>query len=292
MENDLDLYEAAKNLPENWWQTLTTCQILSKQFEKHMVGLMASGNIYGIDQMVLFTGFLILYNQTLIWFTAGHVIDCIKDIISNSAKDNLQLKWLDGITIPGAVGIPILRENIRMFSGTKWNFDFGTTIISNLLEREAILNNGFSIPLSTKHLAYRRDKQPEGFYVVGFPTDQLEKSEVKISLNVVRQKIEAKLIPIPIQHIPFPLDNSREDIFDDPNAFYGKILDYPDSPDFRPDINGMSGGPIISIERDSAMQFRYFVYGIQKSWYRESRIIRAEPIETIIEILNNVESNP
>lgn len=65
MESDLDLHEAAKNLPENWWQTLTTSRILSKQFVKHMVGLMASGNFFGKEQMPLFTGFLIQYNQTL-----------------------------------------------------------------------------------------------------------------------------------------------------------------------------------------------------------------------------------
>ena len=72
----------------------------------------------------------------------------------------------------------------------------------------------------------------------------------------------------------------------DEEAFYGKILPYTDFPEFEvEEVKGMSGGPILSVERDPDGRIRYRLVGIIQSWYRSESIIRAEPISRIAQAI-------
>ena len=54
------------------------------------------------------------------------------------------------------------------------------------------------------------------------------------------------------------------------------------------DINGISGGPLISIERTNTGEMRYRLFGIQKTWFPDKEIIRAEPIHRLVKLLDQV----
>jgi hypothetical protein len=53
------------------------------------------------------------------------------------------------------------------------------------------------------------------------------------------------------------------------------------------DIVGMGGGPILSIERTPESNFAVRLAGIQVMWKPESKIVRAEPIESIVSVLSD-----
>lgn len=248
-----------------------------------MLVFFISGNIYGINQTGLYSGFLFSIENNILWFTAGHVIDEITQIIQDNKDHNLCVRWLDGTVIPGAESIPVNYNNLKTFSGTKWNFDFGSMFI-NFLEVENIAKNGHSQPLAFEISAQKTAWEPEGYYVVGFPTDHREFTSKPIQHEKIFNFISAQLVLLPIKRVPFP----GVTYFQDGNStdFYGEILDYSDIPISGLDVKGMSGGPIFSIGRDKSGHFRYQICGIQSSWNKIAGIIRAVPFESVIDILH------
>jgi len=84
------------------------------------------------------------------------------------------------------------------------------------------------------------------------------------------------LVSIPVMRIK-PRDSSAGNFWDDPHAFYGNLLPFTDDIGGQPrDIEGMSGGPIISIEKDPTSGIRYRLFAIQRSWLPQERKIRGE----------------
>jgi hypothetical protein len=285
---DDTIRDEIKELPDDWWQNLSTCGTFSKHFINHMLGLLISGNIYGTEQTVIFTGFLFLYEKTLFWFTAGHVVDKINNILSITTDNNLQVRWLDETaTRSKTESIPINFKDIKFFSGTQYDFDFGTTILSQL-EAELILK-GNSIPLRFSELSSNQD--PEGYYVVGYPSNFIKVDQRQIGKNTIRKELTAVLLCIPIKKVPYPGGDPSKEFFNDPGAFYGNIVDYPDDPEFKPNVKNMSGGPILSIERDPNGQIKYQLCGIQRSWDEKLRMIRAEPIQKVVEMFKYANEN-
>jgi hypothetical protein len=47
------------------------------------------------------------------------------------------------------------------------------------------------------------------------------------------------------------------------------------------EIKGMSGGPVISVDRESG-GIRYRLVGLQSEWLPSSKIIRVEKIESVV----------
>jgi hypothetical protein len=67
--------------------------------------------------------------------------------------------------------------------------------------------------------------------------------------------------------------------WNDPEAFYGQILPFVEGSKYQPaSLQGMSGGPLFSLERDPSDRIRYRLFGIQRSEDRDERLIRVEPI--------------
>ena len=65
------------------------------------------------------------------------------------------------------------------------------------------------------------------------------------------------------------------------------MLPFPDAPNLKVEnIEGMSGGPILSIERTEDYKIAIRFVGIQSSWKPTSGIVRAEPIDEIASVLS------
>ena len=279
MKNDL-VDDAISKLPRDWWKNIQWCASCSNLFKGYILGLMLSGEIYGQSQTILYSGFLFEFKETLIWFTAGHITDEINKVLSDKSSKNLNGRWIDWEIIPGADSIPVNFQEFHLFSGWDYGHDLGMYIMGSL-EREIIVRNTHSICFSMNHVDNIQSFEPEGYYLLGFPASLTEKTKVDET-----QVYRSTLICLPIEKIPFSTDLGFED--PDPNAFYGKIVDFPDASDVQIKVPGMSGGPIIGVKRDSAKGIDYRLYAIQSKWLSESRIIKAEPILEPIEWLTKI----
>lgn len=277
---DNDLGEAVNKLPGDWWKNIQWCASCSNLFKGYILGLMLSGEFYGKHQAVLYSGFLFEFKNTLIWFTAGHITDEIIKALSDHSNKNLKGRWIDWENIPGADSIPVNFQEFHLFSGWDYEHDLGMYIMGPL-EKEIIVRNTHSICFSMKHVNDIQNFKPEGYYLLGFPANLIEKAKT----NPV-EVYSSTLICLPIEKIPFSANLRFED--PDPNAFYGKIVDFSDSPDTQIMVPGMSGGPIIGIKRDPLKGIDYRLYAIQSKWLSESRLIKAEPISEPIEWLTKI----
>ena len=285
MEDEIS--RALANLPDDWWLRLSTCQILAKVFSRHVLGLFISYKESGHKQTchAIATGFLLHHEEALLWVTAGHVVDKLGEILPDPDSEIIRMRWLDGCEIPGAESVVVHNRDLEMFSASEREIDFGVVAITGL-DRANIIKGG-AVRIITEqiwknlHLA-----QPEGFYIVGYPQEWLEIKHERIDYRRVRGSATANLACVPVERIEPSIGSQPESFWNDPEAFYGQILPFSDTPAGQPDnIVGMSGGPVFSIERDPDGNLRYRLVGIQSRWLRPSRRVRAEPIHKIVAMM-------
>ncbi|MCB8925293.1 MAG: hypothetical protein H6652_06655 [Ardenticatenaceae bacterium] len=271
-------------LPDNWWAYQSTCEILAGWFQKHLVGLLISiSKNEKAHNNLVFTGFLLFYRERLLWITAGHVIDKIQEVLQEPNYDIVTMQWLDGGKIPGAESVIVHNRDLQFFSTYENDVDFGCVMIEGLDAANILQNNEVKVVTEqiwkNIHLS-----NPEGYYIVGYPEEWVETDLESSSNNIMINKLFARVACLPVEKTDHP-GKSVDPFWNNPEAFYGKILDYSDQN--QPNsISGMSGGPLLSIERDQNGELRYYLFGLQHGWDKNKRIIRAESIQTILQIIS------
>ena len=276
------------NLPSDWWRQLSTCQILADWFSHHLLGLFLSYREKGEEQSchVIATGFLLHHKEILLWVTAGHVVDKLREILSDQNNDIRRMRWLDGCEIPGAESVVVHNRDLAMFSACDQGMDFGVVALTGFDEAN-IINGGRVMVMTDQIWKNLHLAQPEGYYIIGYPQEWLEIRQERLNDKQVRGSATANLAFVPVERVEPPTDGQPASFWDDPEAFYGQILPFADNSTAQPDnIIGMSGGPVLSIERDSTGNLRYRLFGIQSRWLEQSRRVRAEPIHKIVAMMN------
>lgn len=278
--------EMLRNLPPDWWQRALAIEELLKWFKEFIVGLLVGGSVNGKFQYFLYTGFLLHYKGNLLWLTAGHVVDNLSQILSSPNFSLSIMRWIDGYDVPGAEAIPVNHSNMLMKSWISEGLDFGAIVIP-LLESQNLLANEKISVMEERIWRNLKYASPEGYYVVGFPRVWNDFKETPVKGNQVLRSIKANLACLPAQPISPPIDSSSETFWKHSGAFYGKIIQYPDRPNLKvEDIAGMSGGPVLSIERSEDSKIGIRLAGIQVEWKPDSGIVRAEPIDAVAKALD------
>lgn len=268
-------------LPSEWWRLSAVSSKLSEWFSQYIIGLAINAEYSGHYVHRVLSGFLVSFDNLLLWFTAGHVIDQLKNDLSCSDVRINRMRWLDRFAIKGAESIPI--TGIEAFSSKEIGIpqlDFGVIRISGLEEKN--LRKNSRVKVFTPQAWYNAENSnPEGFYLLGFPKESL-----LISDELKEQPaMWINLVTLPIQRIK-PGSSAEGEFWEDKDAFYGQILSFIDNNPYSQinDIDFMSGGPIISIERDAKHGFKYRLFAIQRGWLQKRRIIRAEPFNRIMPV--------
>lgn len=271
--------------PSDWWKRPKSIEFLCGEFKKSVIGLLISYSTNNESPYQFYTGFLLEQKERLLWMTAGHIIDQIDQILE-IGNNNLIMRWFDGCPIDGAESIPINYHSLHKKSWKCMGLDAGVIVISPL-EKENILKNDRIKPLNTQAGFQIEPAKIEGYFVVGFPRIYNNYKERPAGINKVLKSIRADYTCIPLEKIPFPVNDLNTDFFDKPEAFYGQLIDKQLDPvDYVHDIKYMSGSPIFSIERTLDDKLLYRLVGIQKKWLPESRRICAEPFDKVIQELN------
>ena len=104
-----------------------------------------------------------------------------------------------------------------------------------------------------------------------------------MSSEIRRHTLEYSYCCIPVQRIEYDDPQVNKDLFKDRNDFYGKIVPRMEGSGLKT-VKGMSGGPLLSIEKNGESLI-YRLFGVQKSWDKENRVVRAESIAKILELI-------
>ena len=283
-ESPKDYQRLLQELPSDWWRASHKIEVLTGWFRRYLIGLFVEFQDGKELRPFMFSGFLLEYRNRLLWATAGHVIDQLIELLENTNLSIKTMRWADNYSVRGAESIPMHHRDLQNLSVsfTHFGIDFGFVFLIGL-DRENILRNDRINIMSMKGWQNLQFSNPEGYYILGYPR-QLEKVEKGIVRDGrVLKVFEAMPTCLPIIRIPYRSEFSQTLFWNDPDAFYGHIEPFSDGSLHQfSDIDGMSGGPILSIERTNAGEIKYRLFGIQRSWEQDEGIIRAEPIQRVI----------
>ena len=271
-------------LHNDWWKEQTIVERLFTEFKQYILGLLLSASS-SRSQYEFFTGFLFWHRDHLFWMTAGHVIDRIENFLRDK-KNKLIIRWFDFYPDENAGSIPINLSSIRMKSWSTNNLDAGFIEIG-FLEGLNLLHNNSIRSMDVQICMNIDNAQPEGYYLIGFPRMYNNYSEKPQSNNKILKSLGADYACIPVEKISIPNDDPNQEFFENPDAFYGQLLDRQLAPNnYIDNINYMSGSPIFSIERTQEDRLLYRLFGIQTKWLPMTRRICAEPTTKIVNKLN------
>lgn len=269
------------DLEPNWWQYAQTTSVLIQQFKKHVIPLLITGYLDNEFQFDIYTGFFLQSREFLIWLTAGHVVNSLTGLLANPRFRLKELVWLDGFPKKGGEAVRFHKPDINMKSWKDEGTDIGA-IIPSLLDKENLLLNPNIQPVNSKIWLKLNQAQPEGYYAVGFPKSFWNHTCEEIVKGKKLHSIQPNYLCLPVNEISPPFEFADGPSWNDSEAFYGKITPYIDVPEFDLDhAKGMSGGPILSIERNPKGQMIYRLVGIVQSFDWSHSVIRAEPISRI-----------
>jgi hypothetical protein len=273
-------------LPPDWWQTATASSVLIQQFKKHLLPLLVAGSVDRQVQYNVYTGILLRHGETIVWLTAGHVVDELIRILSSPHFKLSAMAWLDGYEATKAESVTMHRIDIPMKSWRVTGLDVGAVLpsildVGNLLRNEKVetINSGIWKNLDLA--------SPEGYYAIGFPRPWCHHTQTSAPNNKILNSVKADIACLPLREIPPPAEFAGDPEWSNPEAFYGQLLEYPDYPAFDLEsARGMSGGPVLSVERDPDGRIRYRLVGVIQSFAEGQSIFRAEPIQRVAEVID------
>jgi len=275
------------SLPPNWWQTAAASSVLIKEFKKLIIPLLVAGTVDHESQYNIYTGILLKHGETIVWLSAGHVVDELIKFRSSSRFKLTAMAWLDGYEVTKAESVSLHRTDVLMKSWCDLGIDVGI-ILPSILDVGNILRNDNVRTIDAGIWKNLNQASPEGYYTIGFPRSWCHHSQTPVSNNKVLNSVKADIACLPLKEIPPPPQFGDDPAWSNPEAFYGQILPYPDYPQFDlEDAKGMSGSPILSVERDPDGRISCRLVGLIQSFAYSQSIFRAEPIQQIAEVIDS-----
>jgi hypothetical protein len=272
-------------LPNYWWKLPAVSSKFLEYVEHHILGILLA--VYrGTDfRYSVYSGLPLFYKNSLFWITAGHVIDELKIVLTSPEYRIEKLCWLDGYKIKGAEAVLFHRRDLLMSSWKEKGIDFGVMKIS-LLDTKMLLNNERVKPIIPYIWENPANIIPEGYYGVGYPRSWSTHDLKKVNYKQLLHTINAAPICLPLEKINWEVKETDNECWKKETSFIGRILQYPDYPGFPiENIKGMSGGPIISINRSNSGGFVYRLIGIISQCNAQQQYLCAESIMEIKSLL-------
>ncbi len=271
-------------LPDGYWRNETACRLLDKHYAKHMVALLV---VYKSDKTTgeaLYSGFLYRHQGIPLWMTAGHVLSEL-DRLRETGVDIIKAEWLDLQDDGSGHGIPVDIRDLCYLQLDHQGVDFGFVFLRP--HYEALFMSLAGKAFLDQGGYYRRENaKPEGFHLIGFPSERCEVTE-RIAGELAERSLSAPLYCLPLERIPDRRGDVPTTFWGCDGCFYFRMM--PFDMELTPppnEIKGMSGGPIVSTERTPQGSLKYYLFGIQSSWLPRRRIIRATDMRIVGDIID------
>ncbi len=274
---------AMAELPDGWWKEDTVAKRLSGLFSSHIVGMLMPLVVEGKPRFSWFTGFLLQVADFTFWLTARHILEEIERLREDCSVNVTGPRWVDSATPSDILGVPLDLNDIPLYKDPE--IDFGGIFIKP--GYAAPLLAGSRVVCLTPEAWFGQEKaSPEGYYLVGMPCEWCEEEVVGSTKDHRIYQCSATVVCNPVEAIGSEDRSGNDDFWNHPEAFFGRVLEVTDE-NGRPltSIKGMSGGPVLSIERTLEGRLKYRLVGIQSAWLPQSRILRAEPISKVADII-------
>ena len=284
-----DLHEQIRQLPDNWWQTAQSASALVERFKFHLLGLLIGG--YGRSgwEHEVYSGFLLDRNDNLLWVTAGHVVDRVFAIQESLDFQISVMAWLDWYEKPGATGVPVHDRSLEMKSWKAEGLDLGVVSIRGL-DAGNLRANPKVRPVEEQIWKNLNEASIEGYYLIGFPEAWTDIRSRPAGEGKTRRSIRADIACLPVEELPRIEDHEGSGTEGSSDQFRGRIMPYLDLPDFDvQDIGGMSGGPILAVERTEIGQIAYRIAGLVSTWRSSDQQIQIVPIHLIVSAIESWE---
>lgn len=276
--------EADGCLPTGWWKDQQVASILSECFGEHLIGLEVHYTAKAQPMYSLYTGFLLEVAGLHFWVTAGHVVNTLKQYLTNAEVANVRGGLVDGYQHPYGATIPVSLQDMPLH-GPFGDLDLGIAILREGYVKPLLANPKVR-PLNPLAWKGHESSTPDGYYLVGFPSARTALVELSRSEELLLCRGRCQVVCLPVERVS-PKDKEQSGAFwNHPGAFYGRLIRREDSSG-RPleSVLGMSGGPILSIECAPGRQFRYRLFGVQSAWLEPSGFIRGVPISALADLL-------
>lgn len=270
-------------LPADWWQQYSTCRALLDQLRAQVIGLQISFTVNAEQQHLFYSGWLLsLGDDSLLWITAGHVIDYIAKIRGTRDVVVHVSRWIDAYPKREAGSIPFALEELRVLSGTKQNVDVGAAEISGIAAK-GLLANKLLRPIDVRKAKSTGKSKCVGYYVVGFPAERVLVGKRRIAKDRTECILQTDAIALPVKPMPDFTPTSDMAPPEDMHLWWGEILPQIGSTEAHlGSVRGMSGGPVVSIQQDTAGRFSHRFIGVQSIWFPKRRIIGAVPMDRLV----------
>lgn len=280
----------AKALPADWWQDIGVSFRLREFLKRHVVGLHVAYSLNSEPRHEVFTGVLFQHRGYPFWLTAAHVICTIREMQADSRVRVDHAAFMDHA--PESMGGPfsVDLDHLLACPIDPKGLDFGFILLrpgySELLARNPNLE--FLDQRIWQHLDKAR---PEGFVLLGYPGEWMEADHWNLDRQTRGRRLRTGIACLPLEVVPDRGKAANEGIdqfWGHPACFYGHLLPHNGIEEPLVDsICGMSGGPILSLERDGD-GIRYRLFGLQSEWKRESRFIRAGKVSLMSRVIETV----
>lgn len=284
-----DLHKQIWQLPDNWWQTAQSASALVEWFKFHLLGLLIGG--YGRSgwEHEVYSGFLLDRSDALLWVTAGHVIDKVSAIQESPDFQISVMTWLDWYEKPGAEGVRVHDRSLEMTSWKAEDLDLGVVVIGGL-DAGNLRANPEVRPVDEQIWKNLSEARIEGYYLIGFPQGWTDIRSSPAGEGRTRRSIRADIACLPVEELPRKEGHQRGGTEGSSDQFRGRVMPYLDLPEFDvQDIAGMSGGPILAVERTEIGQIAYRLAGLVSTWRSSDQQIQIVPIHLIVSAIESWE---
>ena len=278
-------HQELMSMAEDWWQQVGICQVLSSYLMKYMLGFYISAEIEKQVQSAFYTGFLLDAEEQLVWVTAGHIIKVIEEVLSREDITVKEMRWMDDYQVSGAESVLVHDRQLITGHLDADGIDFGFIGLSSL-DAANIRQNPDIETMPADCWQGTHDLQSEAYFLFGFPGEWCKMERIPLSGGRYANRVNADVSIIPVTKAERPEGPEVAEFWNDPGAFYGQLLDFTDTAGGQPtDIKGMSGGPLVSVDRDREHGLVCRLLGVQSAWMPDSRVIRVEPMERVFEAI-------
>ena len=277
----------ALELPDDWWKDDLRCGLFADYFSRHIVCTYVEYMRSGELCYEMYTGFLLEYRGLWMWMTAGHVVEALEGLYDADDVDVRAAGWFDGHPSSLLAKIPSDLKNLTKARVDADGVDLGV-VCPRDLELLALTSNPNTQAFTEHVWRGKSSARPEGYYLVGVPQELHNPTGSPLDLKKDAGVRNVQIACLPVERLEPEPEREPRDFWRHASAFYGRIL--PPTQTSTPDlesIRGMSGGPIFSIERTPEGRLLYRLFAIQSRWLPESRVLRATPIEALVEALED-----
>lgn len=257
-------------------------QTMFDDFCRHLVALQV---VYFLGEetkertVQFYSGTLLCVENEIYFLTAGHVLEDLREICGSPEVILHSVALVDCFRSDAkyeeAIPFDFDPQDTALLNRDEWGLDFG--IIPLRPHYVSLLAKNEVVAISEQQWRSVRAGSLDGYYLVGLPSEFTESTHEKTEGGFETTSTVSPTM-IRLERLPEAPEGSPETTFP---RFIGRIQDKGDIKS----IKGMSGGPIVGLERVAEGRARYWIVAIQSSWLESKEVTFGCPIPVLAEML-------